>query len=122
MVAEAKTLGISPKAVLAFLFPLISATAVAVGNWISVGSFDTDSVKAVLAGLVLSGVSALGAWLGKPGTVVPAGVAVPALQAEDDFTPIPRSNEPPPLPPPAPAPAPAPPPAPAPVPQPPAAA
>jgi len=71
MSQDPQTIGISPKAVLAFWFPVITATMVAVGNWASTGRFDANSIRAALAGLALGGVSAIGAYIGKPGQVVP---------------------------------------------------
>lgn len=80
---ELKTLGISPKAVLAFLFPLVVALGVAVANWIVTGSFDADSVRAALAGLVTSGLALLGAYVGKPGNV--AGVKAEGEEAVPEW-------------------------------------
>lgn len=69
---ELKTLGISDKAILAFFYPLIVALLGAAVNWISTGQFDGDTVKLAASGVILSGLSALGAYVGKPGTVAPA--------------------------------------------------
>jgi hypothetical protein len=68
--AELKTLGISPKAILAFLFPLVASVVAALVNWTVTGHFDTDSVRLTLGGLGTSALAALGAYLGKPGIVV----------------------------------------------------
>jgi hypothetical protein len=66
-----KTLGLSPKAVLAFLFPVIAATATSLVAWIAGGEvFDVEPIKVALGGLVASGLAALGAFAGKPGIVV----------------------------------------------------
>jgi hypothetical protein len=65
----AKTVGLSPKAVLAFLYPLIAAAAGSVVSWISTGTFNAQEIKIAAGGLILSGLALLGAYVGKPGTV-----------------------------------------------------
>lgn len=66
-----RTIRISPKAILAFVFPLVTAAAGSAVAWIVEGaSFDGAPLKIAGAGVIASGVSALGAWLGKPGDVV----------------------------------------------------
>jgi hypothetical protein len=69
LVRVAKTVGLSPKAVLAFLFPLLSAAAAAVASWIATGNFSDSEIRTALSGLVLSGLALVGAYVGKPGTV-----------------------------------------------------
>lgn len=59
-------LGLSPKAVLAFLFPLIAAVGTAAVSWIASGAFSTTDIKTAAGGLVLSGLALLGAYLGEP--------------------------------------------------------
>lgn len=61
----------SPKAVLAFLFPLIAAIGVSVANWIATGEFDANSVRLAAGGAVTACLAALGAYVGRPGDVVP---------------------------------------------------
>lgn len=64
-----KTSGISPKAVLAFLFPAVATAAGVLADWIVTGDLDVATLRAAAAGVVLSAVAALGAYLGRPGTV-----------------------------------------------------
>jgi hypothetical protein len=66
-----KTLGISPKAILAFLFPLVAALATALASWIATGNLSTIEIKTAAGGLIASGLALLGAYVGKPGRVVP---------------------------------------------------
>lgn len=62
---------IAPKAVLAFVYPVIAATATAVVAWVVGGEvFDVQPIKVALGGVILGGVSALGAYIGKAGVVV----------------------------------------------------
>jgi hypothetical protein len=63
-------LNLSWKAILAFLFPLLSAVAVAVASWIVSGELNANEIRAALGGLILSGLALLGAYVGKPGQVV----------------------------------------------------
>lgn len=65
-----KTLKVSPKAILAFVFPLVSAVAASLIVWITDGSWDWTNTRLALAGLVAGGIASLGAYLGKPGQVV----------------------------------------------------
>lgn len=78
------TIGLSPKAVLAFLFPLIGAAVGAACDWIVSGQFDVTTIRTALAGLGASGLAALGAYLGKPGEVVTA-VGPPS---DDQLSPV----------------------------------
>jgi hypothetical protein len=64
------TVGLSPKAVLAFLFPFITAVSVSVISWVATGDFNEAEIRTALGGLIGSGVAALGAYLGTPGSVV----------------------------------------------------
>lgn len=61
---------LSGKALLAFLFPLISALAVALASWAVSGDLSLTEIRAAAGGLVLSGLSLLGAYVGKPGQVI----------------------------------------------------
>jgi hypothetical protein len=61
---------LSWKAILAFLFPLISALGVALASWLVSGDLGLTEIRAAAGGLVLSALSLLGAYLGKPAPVV----------------------------------------------------
>lgn len=63
------TFGISPKAVLAFLFPLVAALVTSALTALATGHFDTTAIVVALTGLGSSGLALFGAWLGKPGNV-----------------------------------------------------
>lgn len=63
------TIGLSPKAVLAFLFPLIAAVGGSLVSWIATGDFNDAEIRAALGGLVTSGLALLGAYIGQPGNV-----------------------------------------------------
>lgn len=65
--------GLTPKAILAFLFPLITALAGAVVLWASGGDFDVTPIKVAAGGVITSGLALLGAWIGKPSPVVIKG-------------------------------------------------
>ncbi len=80
---ELKTHGLSPKAVLAFVFPLIVTIATTLSSWIATGDFSDTELRTALSGFLLSSVSALGAYLGSPGTVT----AVEVGPASDDLLP-----------------------------------
>lgn len=66
---------ISPKAILAFLLPTLTTLAAVAGSWIVTGDLNESELRAAAAGLLASGVAALGAYAGKPaakpGDVVP---------------------------------------------------
>ena len=64
-----QTLGLSPKAILAFAFPLITAIAAALASYIVTGNFSDSEIRTALGGLVTSGLALLGAYVGKPGTI-----------------------------------------------------
>jgi hypothetical protein len=66
-----KTLGISPKAVGAFVYPAVAALLTAVSSWVVSGEFNDNEIRAAVGGVILAGVGALGAFLGRPGNVVP---------------------------------------------------
>ncbi len=65
-----KTLGISPKAILALLFPLVAALGAALASWALTGNFNDAEVRTAISGAILSVVSGLGAYIGAPGNVV----------------------------------------------------
>jgi hypothetical protein len=69
---------LSPKALMAFLFPFLS-TLVGVGvTWIVTGAFDGQEVREGAAGLLASGLALAGAYVAPPAQTAPAGtVAVP---------------------------------------------
>lgn len=69
MPRQLKTLGISPKAILAFLYPFIATVMSTLGSFIITGDFNDAELRVGLAGLGASGVAALGAYVGRPGRV-----------------------------------------------------
>lgn len=77
IVTALRTVGLSPKAVLAFLYPFLSSLGALAIAYIVTGDFDAFAARMALGGLVASALAALGAWLGKPGDV-----KVPALLLE----------------------------------------
>lgn len=68
-IIDGLTEGISPKAVLAFLFPLIAAVGASAASWVISGDLNVTELRVAAGGFLLSSLSALGAWLGRPGTV-----------------------------------------------------
>lgn len=73
------TIGLSPKAVLAFALPLIAAIAASIADWAVSGQFEVTTIRTALAGLIASGLALLGAYLGKPGNVVYAEPPAPTV-------------------------------------------
>jgi hypothetical protein len=73
-----KTIGISPKAVLAFLFPAILTVGGVATSWVQTGNLDTGELRLAVGGLIASGLSLLGAYIGTPGKVT-ADVPAPAV-------------------------------------------
>ena len=72
--ASSLPFGLTPKAILAFLFPLITAVVTSLVAWIVGGDvFDIEPIKIAAGGLVTSGLALLGAWIGKPSPVVVEG-------------------------------------------------
>lgn len=67
--APGQTEGLSPKTVLAFAFPFVASVGGALSQYVGTGHLDTTSIRVAGAGLILSVVSALGAWLGNPGKI-----------------------------------------------------
>jgi hypothetical protein len=61
---------ISPKAVLAFLYPLIATVIATIADWGISGQFDVTAIRIAAAGLGASLVALLGAYVGRPGEVV----------------------------------------------------
>lgn len=68
-IVDARTLGISPKAVLAFIWPTIVTVAGVIASWIVSGNLDTGELRGAAAGLLLAAVAAGGAALGSTGRV-----------------------------------------------------
>lgn len=64
-----KTIGISPKAVLAFAYPFLATVGSVLGSFIVTGDFNDSELRVGLAGLVASGIATLGAYVGRPGQV-----------------------------------------------------
>lgn len=64
-----RTNGLSPKAILAFLYPAIGSIVSAVGSWIVTGDFNASEIRVSVAGLGASGLALLGAYIGRPGDV-----------------------------------------------------
>ncbi len=63
------TVGLSPKALLAFLLPLLAAVGGALSSWIVTGDFNNAEIRTAAGGLVSSGLALLGAYVGQPGPV-----------------------------------------------------
>ncbi|HUR85638.1 MAG TPA: hypothetical protein VMY78_09855 [Solirubrobacteraceae bacterium] len=63
------TIGLSPKAVLAFAFPLIAAIVTSATSALATGNFDTREIIVAATGLGTSGLALLGAYIGQPGNV-----------------------------------------------------
>lgn len=68
---DLKTIGLSPKAVLAFVFPAVAALLTSAASWAESGEFSTTEIRAAVGGIVLSGIALLGAYVGRPGVVAP---------------------------------------------------
>lgn len=64
-----QTIGLSPKAVLAFFFPFISTCVGVLVTWIVDGTFDGTALKVAIAGVLTSALALLGAYVGRPGVV-----------------------------------------------------
>lgn len=67
-----KTIGLSPKAVLAFFYPLIAALVTAATSALATGNVSTTEIVVAITGLGTSALALLGAYVGKPGTVKPS--------------------------------------------------
>jgi len=68
---ELVTVGTSQKAVLALLYPLIATVVATLGSYIVTGDFNDAEIRVAIAGTLTSFVAGLGAYVGKPGPVVP---------------------------------------------------
>lgn len=75
-----KTLGLSPKTILAFLFPTLTTLGAVAVTYISTGELDSDALRLAAAGLVASVLAAAGAYIGKPGSVL---VPSPGVASDD---------------------------------------
>jgi hypothetical protein len=63
------TQGISPKAILALVFPVLAAAVAAAASWVSTGDFNDAEIRTAISGALLGLVSFAGAYLGRPGNV-----------------------------------------------------
>lgn len=63
------TVGISPKAIAALVWPAVVAAGAAVASWIVTGEFNDSEVKVALAGVVTSLITFAGAYVADPGEV-----------------------------------------------------
>jgi hypothetical protein len=66
-----KTIGISQKAVLAAVYPLVAGLVTIVVNWAASGVFDATELKLLLATAIATLLGGGGAYKGDPGNVVP---------------------------------------------------
>lgn len=83
-----KTVGTSPKAILAALLPAVGTVLAVAVQWIVTGEYDRAELVTSLSGLIAAAVGGLGAWLGSPGTVeVTTSEAHPVGPASDDLLP-----------------------------------
>lgn len=64
------TLGTSPKAVLALLYPLVATEIATLGSYVVTGDFNDAEIRVAIAGTLASFTAGLGAYVGKPGAVV----------------------------------------------------
>lgn len=64
------TKGISPKAILAFVFPAVATIGGVLVSWIATGELNESETRVALAGLAASVIAAAGAWVAGPGEVV----------------------------------------------------
>lgn len=65
-----KTVGISPKAILAFCFPFIGTAVGVLIDLVADGHWDGTTLRIGVAGLLASALAALGAYVGNPGSVI----------------------------------------------------
>jgi hypothetical protein len=75
-----QTIGISQKAVLAAVYPLLAGLVTVVVNWAASGVFDGTELKLLLATALASLLGGGGAYKGDPGDVVD-----PKAVASDDL-------------------------------------
>ena len=64
-----RTVGVSPKAVAALVWPAVVAAGAAVASWIVTGDFNDAEIKTALAGVVTSVITFAGAYVASPGDV-----------------------------------------------------
>ena len=79
------TIGLSPKAFLAAVFPALTTLVIVLVNGAFTG-FDATELRTAVVGLVASALAFIGAWLGSPGVVVrpsPNGPGSDDLLSED---------------------------------------
>lgn len=67
-----RTVGFSPKAILAFFTPFLVTVLGTLSSWIVTGDFNEAEIRTALSGVVLALMAALGAYVGNPGKVVKA--------------------------------------------------
>ena len=73
------TIGVSPKAIGALVFPLVAAAGAAIASWIVSGEFNDSEIRAAASGVVLALVAFVGAYVRDPGNVVPAEPVDPVV-------------------------------------------
>lgn len=66
-----KTVGLSPKTILAFLVPLVSAGIASVGSYLATSDWNPTETRTLLTGAGAAFVAGAAAFLGSPGNVVP---------------------------------------------------
>lgn len=66
-----KTLGLSPKAILAFAVPAISAGVASVGSFLATSNWNPSETRTLLVGIGAAFLAGVGAFSGRPGNVVP---------------------------------------------------
>lgn len=69
IVKPAKTVGVSPKAVLATAVPAISTLVGVLGMWLATGELNRSELVTATVGLSTSLLAGFAAWLGTPGRV-----------------------------------------------------
>lgn len=65
-----KTVGLSPKVVAAFVYPVVAAVGAAVVVWISTGAWDWTNTRLTLAGAITGAISALGSAIAANAPVI----------------------------------------------------
>ncbi len=64
-----RTHGISPKAILAFTYPVIAAAIASVGSWVVTGDFNANEIRVAVGELAGGSISLIGAIVGRPGDI-----------------------------------------------------
>ena len=82
---ETYTDGLSPKAVLAFLMPLVVTLSATLVSWIVTGSFNEAEFRTAIGGAVASVLAGVGAYTAHPGTVQVTHVTPSDSLLPDDF-------------------------------------